>query len=204
MKYVLPGMGADQRMYGGAWRTLQDCRFLNWPPHRGEESINEVARRVVTAEGLRPGCVVIGSSFGGMVACEIANLIEVGGLVLVGSARNRGDLTGVLARLHPLVEVAPLTLIQRAVGLWPGEFAAMFKDAEASFLRAMCRAVFAWEGLRAGAAKPLMIHGRYDLLIPPPAGVDILLEGSHLIAMTHANECVEIIRRHLGQAAPGQ
>jgi len=33
-------------------------------------------------------------------------------------------------------------------------------------------------------------------VIPPPANVDLLLEGGHLLAMTHAAECVAFLGTH--------
>ena len=58
----------------------------------------------------------------------------------------------------------------------------------------MCRAIFTWPGLDTTRLRPLRIHGRRDRVIPPPATADLLLEGGHLIAMTHAAECVACLQ----------
>ena len=41
---------------------------------------------------------------------------------------------------------------------------------------------------------PLPIHGRYDRVISRPEKVQHYLDGGHLIAMTHAQECVTYLR----------
>jgi hypothetical protein len=41
----------------------------------------------------------------------------------------------------------------------------------------------------------IRIHGRNDLVILPPKRADLLLNGGHLIAMTHAKECVAFLEQ---------
>jgi hypothetical protein len=57
----------------------------------------------------------------------------------------------------------------------------------------MCAAIFEWEGLGEDVITPLRIHGRSDRVIPLPSHVDLVLDGGHLIAMTHAEECVRFL-----------
>ena len=58
-------------------------------------------------------------------------------------------------------------------------------------------AVLQWEGLPPTSTKIFRIHGRRDLVIPTPPIVDMLLDGGHLISMTHAAECTAFIRAKL-------
>ncbi len=194
MIHVLPGMGADQRMYPGPWRSLPDCNFIDWPDYGQERTINALARRVIATEHIQPGSVLIGSSLGGMVACEIANLISIERLVLIGSAKSKAEIGGLLRLLHPLVDLTPLSLIQKAAGQWPGVIAQMFKDRDPAFIRAMIKAIFIWDGLQPHGLKVFRIHGDRDPVIPAPPEVDHLLHGGHFVAMTHADECVELVR----------
>jgi hypothetical protein len=78
----------------------------------------------------------------------------------------------------------------------------MFATAEASFVRCMCKAIFQWEGLGCVPHRLVRIHGRRDLVIPPPVHVDLLLDdGGHLISMTHAARCAEFIEAHQSSQA---
>jgi pimeloyl-ACP methyl ester carboxylesterase len=193
MIYVLPGMGADERMYTGAWRTLTGCTFINWPANPPEESIAAIAARIVAENSICDGAVLVGSSLGGIVACEIAKIRRSKHLFLVGSAKNREEINGLLRLLHPIVDLAPLPFIQRVSGKLPSEVLAMFSTSSPRFVRNMCRAIFQWDGLRDEITPVSRIHGRHDLVIPPPDDVDELIEGGHLIAMTHPAECARFV-----------
>lgn len=190
---VLPGMGADNRMYSGPWRTLPNATFIDWPEHRGEKTIADVAGRVVDEFHIADGDVVIGSSLGGIVACEIARLRRLRTLVLIGSAVNKDEICSLLALLHPIADFAPLKFIQAAAGKVPSELTDMFRSAQPEFIRAMCRAIFDWNGFEGSSEKLIRIHGRYDRVIPLPPKVDLVIDGGHLIAMTHAPECVSYL-----------
>lgn len=181
-------------MYTGPWRELPRCTFLDWPVNLNAATIGEVAAKVIEFAGIPDGATLIGSSLGGIVACEMARLRRVERVVLIGSATKHEEISSVLRVLHPLIDLAPLTFVQRACGKLPGELCSMFSESDADFIRNMCRAIFSWDGLPLGATSVYRIHGRQDLVIPPPEDADVLLEGGHLIAMTHAVECVRAIR----------
>ena len=194
MIFLLPGMGADHRMYSApAWHTLPNSRFLDWPEHRGEDSIAAIADRVIAEAGINDGDTIIGSSLGGIVGCEIANRLRLHSLVLIGSAQSPSEISTLLALLHPLAALAPLDFIRLSAGKLPDELCEMFVDSQAGFIRAMCRAIFEWPGLDPLRIRPLCLHGRNDHVIPPPADADLLLDAGHLLAMTHAEECVAFL-----------
>ena len=144
------------------------------------------------------GDVVVGASLGGMVACEVADIVKLQNLVLVGGVCHPDEINGLLKLFHPLARLAPLEFIQRVSGKVPGELARMFVGVNAGFVRAMCFAVFDWDGLPEGLISPIRIHGEADLVVPLPERVDKALDGGHLISMTHARECVDwLIERKL-------
>ena len=203
MIHVLPGMAADHAMYPAAWQALPDSRFHDWPAHAGETSIAALAGRVAEEAGIRDGDVVIGTSLGGIVACELAKSRRLGGLFLVSSAIRKEEISGLLALLHPLAGLAPIEFIQRAAGKIPNELTATFSRSDAAFIRATCRAIFEWEGLDASRITPLRLHGQWDPVIPLPAGVQRVLNGGHLIARTHAQECVDYILSSLPSERTG-
>ncbi len=193
MIYVLPGMGADSNMFSGRWRELPDCTFLNWPAYGGESTITEMAESVISAAGIPDGAILVGASLGGIIACEIARLRTLRHLVLVGSATCPEEINAWLAALHPLSELAPVEWLRWSAGKIPGELSRMFSQSEPLFIRAACRAIFAWRGLDTSRISPHRIHGKNDHVIPLPAHVDRILDGGHLIAMTHPQECCEFI-----------
>ena len=197
MIHALPGMGADQRMYPDPWNSLPDFVPHDWIRHSGEKTLAEVARSMCEQRGICDGDLLVGSSLGGMVACEIAKIRKIPELYLVGSAVSREEVNPLLELLHPLAKVAPINWLQMSAAKFPSDLAQMFASGEPSFIRAMCEAVFDWNGLGQTETRVLRIHGQRDLVIAPPAKVDLLIDGGHLISMSHATDCVEFIRRNI-------
>jgi pimeloyl-ACP methyl ester carboxylesterase len=198
MIHAIPGMGADHRMFPSPWDTLPDFIAHDWPPHQDERTLSDVAARLCREYTIRDGDVVVGTSLGGMVACEIAKIRRLEGLYLVGSATRREEVNRWLAAIRPLANLAPIEWIRMTAGRMPSDLARMFSEAEPSFVRRMCQAIFDWEGCDANSVQCVRIHGRHDLVIPPPPQVDLLLDGGHLVAMTHAQACVDYVRSTSG------
>src|SRR5262245_6802379 len=195
MIHALPGIGADRRMFPAPWGSLPDFVALDWVRHSGEHSLAEVAGSMCEAFGIRDGDTLIGASLGGMVACEITKIRKISGLYLIGSAIGKHEVNQLLGALHPLVRIAPIDWVRFSAGKIPAELSQMFAEIEPSFVRAMCFAIFKWEGLGVHKTKVFRIHGKYDLVIPPPEQVDLLINGGHLISISHAKECMEFVRR---------
>ncbi|CAA6678578.1 MULTISPECIES: alpha/beta fold hydrolase [unclassified Lentimonas] len=140
---------------------------------------------------------MIGTSLGGIIACEIANQIDLERIVLIGSAQRKEEINSVLSALHPLIDLAPIAFIQMSSGKLPSDLTDMFSHSDPEFIRNMSKAIFSWAGLKSDVPV-LRIHGQKDLVIPhPPKGVNHTVDGGHLIVMTHALECIRLINRDL-------
>lgn len=194
MIHALPGMGADRRMFPVPWTSLPGFIAHDWPNSSGDRTIESIAGSVVDSFDINDGDVVIGASLGGIVACEIAKIRKLEALVLVGSATDPSEINQLLALLHPLAEIAPINWIRFSAGKIPTDLTQMFSNVDAAFIRNMCAAIFRWQGLRDAKVPLHRIHGRKDLVIPPPCHADLLLDGGHLISMTHASECSAFLK----------
>ncbi len=194
-------MGANRRMYPAEWKTVPGFVAHDWAAYRGETTLDQVAASMCETCGILDGDSLIGTSLGGMVACEIASLRRIPRLYLVSSAVRPDEVSALLTLLHPLARYTPLEWVKFSAGKIPAELAGMFADMEPQFIRAMCSAIFEWEGLRAEGTRVFRIHGRHDRVIPPPPSTDLLLDGGHLIAMTLAADCAGFVRAQ-EQAAP--
>ena len=99
MIHGFPGMGADSRMYPSPWNTLPDYIVHDWPCYERELSIADVARRMVDKYSIRDGDALVGTSLGGIVACEVAKLRKIETLFLIGSAKSKDDVNSFLSIL---------------------------------------------------------------------------------------------------------
>jgi pimeloyl-ACP methyl ester carboxylesterase len=200
---ILPGMGATAAMYNGLKHKLGfHVNFLNWPDYRGEKTYADVARRIIEDHAIGSEDVVGGSSLGGMVALEIARLMRVRAVVLLGSAVNRQEVQTLLTILSPLATAAPVTIIQALAGKHQNLVSTMFADSNPEFIRAMCSYLPSWTGYDGPMEKVFRLHGKKDHVIPcPTSGCEVIETAGHLLAITHAAETADFLQRVYGQLA---
>ena len=214
--YLIPGLGANAGCYPGPWRELPNSTILEWPEYHGSAFMPEVARFASTAWQLPQGAILIGSSFGGLMACEISKFLPLHAVILVCSTTSKEKFTNAL-RMRRLLRFVWLRFVQRTLSfampllekIWgraPTPLARavldsiqMFTTCQPGFYRNMFHAILTWEGLKVATTRLIVIHGRQDAIILPPAEADLLLEGGHLIPITHARECVNFILKWLEQ-----
>jgi pimeloyl-ACP methyl ester carboxylesterase len=190
----LPGMGATSEMYGPLWRRIEGAEFVDWPQYRGERSLSEIADRVIEEHDLSNECLPAGSSLGGMVALEIAARLQCEAVLLIGSAVHRREVSPFLIKAAPFASMTPVRLVQLLASSSTDPVSAMFQGADPAFLRAMCGALASWNP-PAFAGVVLRVHGSRDRVIPCPPEAAVISDGGHLIAVTHAAECLEALKK---------
>ena len=197
MNYFLPGMGATSEMYEGAWLKIPNCSFLDWPAYEGEKNLEQMADKVIATYGITSNDMIWGTSLGGMVACEITKVLEMEKVGLLGSAKHPNEIQALLRYFSSLAKITPISFVQRLAGKSDAKLLQMFKQSDADFIKNMSLAVFNWDGLDASKTDIIRIHGKKDHVIPLPQDAQHIIDGGHLIVMTHAEEIVEIITPHL-------
>jgi len=201
---LLPGLGADQRQFEPQRMAFPDLMVPPWIVPRRQESLVDYAARL--AETIVPSRPLIlgGSSFGGMVAYEMARHLRPEVVVLIGSCRSPQALRPMLRRLRPLV---PLVAVQAfALAQWMSPLAvrmfspftteqkqlcvAMFKDMDCGFMKWVCRAVLGWVPSGPPPVPVFQIHGQRDRVMPVrlAAADEVIPGGGHLINLTHARQ----------------
>ena len=215
---LFPGMGADSRMYKFLRAELHDSSACletpEWLPHRPTDKISTYAQRFVEEGMVRSSDVIGGSSFGGMVALELARQTTFRDLVLIGSCQSFDAVSGLLRAVSPLTALIPERLLgssslapsaapvfgaqgkeQRAL------FASMSAHTDTSFIRWACQELRGWRDKPAAKCPVAAIHGDIDLIIPPPrtGEAQILPGAGHLLAMSHPAE----LAKWLSQKVPG-
>jgi pimeloyl-ACP methyl ester carboxylesterase len=205
--YLIPGMGADKRLFQHFNLTNGKVHHLDWIPHGGSKNLAEyatlMAERITTEKN-----VVVGSSMGGMVTVEIAKIIQPKGAVLVSAPSGRHEFPQVLKnlnalRLHraltPKLVLRISTLADLFMGFKTDEQRAMFYDMlrgnGEDFLHFAISAVLEWKNTTPPGVPFIQILGTHDRLFKqhkiPNA---IMLEGSgHFTAFERGKEVSEII-----------
>lgn len=89
--YFLSGLGADESVFKALHLPGVERVYLNWIEPLPKESMEAYAQRMANRIA-EPNPIIIGLSFGGMMAMEIAKLITVKQLILVSSAKTAKEL----------------------------------------------------------------------------------------------------------------
>jgi esterase/lipase len=89
--YFISGLGADERIF--QYLNLEGIEpvFIQWLEPFSKEKIEDYAKRML-AFITTPNPIIVGLSFGGIIAVEIAQQIDYQQIILISSAKNKFDL----------------------------------------------------------------------------------------------------------------
>ena len=199
MWYLIPGLGADARVFRYL-RLAAPAQVLAWlPPQSPTEPLAHYAARL--AEAIPPGqaCWLAGVSFGGVLALEIGRLRPLARIVLISSLPNaqRLPVSLRLARATRLYRVAPFGLLARLPRLAQWFFGAnngtqyrllcqILRDTDPVFARWATTQLLEWQS--AGVPTAIRVHGTHDRLLPAgSAPVEHWVPGAgHFLIVSHA------------------
>ena len=210
---LFPGLGADCRQWEPQKLAFPGLMVPPWiPPLHGDTLPTYAARLAETVPCLKP-LVLGGSSFGGMLACEMARHLHARAVILVGSCRSPKSFNRGVRSLRPLLcriprwgirisrPLAPLA-VQTFRNLKP-EFrrlcVTMFQEADPGLVSWAIGAILRWQPTPLAGTPVFHIHGQRDRMIRASiAAPDFLLpDGGHLINLSHAAEVNDFIRNVL-------
>ncbi len=175
--FVFSGLGADKRVFNYLDFSKHNTTFINWVHPTHNESIENYAKRLtkqITSE--KP--ILIGLSFGGIIAVEVGKIIESKKIILIASAKSKNEipfyyrLAGFL-KLHKLI---PTKLMKKAnfMSFWffginskenKNLLAEILKDTDETFLKWAIDKIVNWKNTH--IHKNLKhIHGTADRILP--------------------------------------
>lgn len=208
---LLPGLGTDSRLFNGLRDMLGPIETPPWIPHRENESLHDYALRwaeCIERDG-RP-LILGGSSMGGLIAQEMADVLRPRAVVLIGSSR-RGPKPSLEQRaIHQMLRRLPAGafrlsgwIARTMVGRWDqvppdGQklFINMMRRTRPAFIRWAVPAIVQWAGPANPPPCPVHhIHGRHDGMIRIEQ-VDpdrVIEDGGHLLNLSHPREVAEFV-----------
>lgn len=89
--YILSGLGVDRRVFDKIDFGDLDVEFIDWITPLTNEPLEDYAKRI-SLKISTENPVLIGLSFGGMVAVEISKIIKTKKIILIASAKNKFEL----------------------------------------------------------------------------------------------------------------
>lgn len=204
---LIPGMGADHRLFDGIILPGNDVLRANWIPHRDDDNLSTYAARFAEHYGIGAADILIGVSMGGIIAGAIAQKVPPQRLILVSSCTDICQLSPLMAALSPIGPISPFEVARLLPrGLMPAHrklALAMFEDQDMDFIRWACGAVMGWTGVYR-LPGTVTIHGTVDRVFPirRQPQVDVTIQGGgHLMVMDRASEVAAAITACLPTAA---
>ena len=89
--FIFSGLGADQRVFQKLDFSGFDVTFVNWIIPFEKETIEHYAARLLDQiSGKNP--ILVGLSFGGIMAVEVAKQIETKKIILIASAKTKDEI----------------------------------------------------------------------------------------------------------------
>lgn len=210
--FAIPGLGVDGRIYRQLAHYFTDFKVIEWLIPFAQESLQSYAHRMAQAlKSYRGRKILIGTSFGGVVAQEIVQFEEVDALILLSTFK-KGD-----ARpwFFPLAERIPAYKLfkgkwrYRMLPYWAPIFGisdpeeqrllqSMFMDAPTEHRIWGAEKITAWKG------RPLNlpfvhIHGKEDKLFSASdiSNARFLPHTGHFMVVQKADEVAEEIQKFL-------
>lgn len=211
--YVFSGLGADKRVFQRIDFGNHEFVFIDWITIIDGENITSYAKRLAT-EIKSPKPILIGISFGGIIAQEIASLIEVDKLILLSTIENRDELPSMLKILASLkVDRLIPSRILKAHSFIADYFFGVdtranseilkniLKDTNPALLKWSLRQIALWAAPRKSKAiSKITIHGTHDKILPLnlEKEYNYMIEGAgHFLTLTHYLRINEILKHEL-------
>lgn len=208
--YCLSGLGADERIFKNLQIEGAKLIFLPWVPFDKYDEMSCYAQKMA-AQIPEENPTILGLSFGGMLATEIANLRPTKRVFLISSAKGKRELPEVNNTLKFLVKknLLPYGLFKQPNKLLYSQFganteeekkvlASIMEDTKSDFLSWAFKVILEWQN----ATVPdniIHIHGTEDKIIMP-AYVDAhywIKDGSHMMIYNKAADISAILEKHL-------
>jgi pimeloyl-ACP methyl ester carboxylesterase len=214
---MLPGLGADARLMQPQRAAFNNATTPDWIKPSPGESLPEYANRFAATIPINKDDILLGVSFGGMVALEIARQRPVRAIILIASCRHPRSIAPAVTRFASVGLRFPIPNAARRLAplaipvlgpMNPDHRKLLMDMAETTsmdFLRWGARAILGWAGVESVTCPTLHIHGRRDRVILCKAvRADAEVPGAgHVVNLTHAPEVNEAVRAFLDSLRTG-
>jgi len=207
--YLLSGLGADKRVFDFLDFSGYKVNYVDWVDPFDNESIESYAKRLlVQIRTNRP--IIIGVSFGGMVAVEIAKQIETDKVILISSAKTKFDIPAYFRIVGQvgLNKLIPARILKTVNGLTYWFFGtktkkenelltAIIKETDNRFLKWAVDKITNWRNTTL-ITNLIHIHGTHDKILPFKMADFKISNGGHLMIINKGEEISRLIHRILG------
>ncbi|MCG8577374.1 MAG: alpha/beta hydrolase [Flavobacteriales bacterium] len=206
--YCLSGLGVDHRAFQHLNLEGFEMVHIPWVKPLKGESLQSYSKRLFETVDLPQNYILIGVSFGGMVAQEFAKIQSPKQLFLISTIRNFHELPlkFKLAKVLNLHQLLPISILKSAnfytnylFGVHQKKHKRLLKeilkDTDPYFLRWALQAILHWKNNQ--QVSGYRIHGDRDRILKAISPNLLIKEGGHFMIVTKAKEVEQGIKRTL-------
>ncbi len=209
--YFISGLGADERVFGRLKLTGKPGITIRWLQPLEGETIQHYAQRLTGQMGTTEEIILIGVSFGGIIAQEISRLLPCKKVIIISSIKSQHELSRFmrLVRITRLNRLFPAPVL-KVTGLLFGPYffnartpedkqllISYIRNTDPLYLRWSIDRLLQWEST---AGPPdLHIHGTADRIFPFSyiKSAAAVKGGGHFMTLDRANEVSDLINQLL-------
>lgn len=205
--YFISGLGADKRIFSDLDLSYCKPQFVEWITPKIKEPLQQYARRLrQTIPEKNP--LIIGMSFGGMLAAEMARSDLGVRSIIISSNKSSKEFPAYLriGKYLPLYKWLPFSFLKKSHRLYSKFFGVKGKeqkklfrqildDADPQFITWAIWSILRWESEET-SANIIHIHGTSDILLPlrfvKPDYV--IKKGTHVMTMNQHEEVSALLK----------
>ena len=206
--YFISGLGADSRSFKFLNLSFCDPQFIQWILPSGDDTIPSYAKKLLTSIN-DENPTIVGVSFGGMLATEIAKVYPSAKVIIISSCKTYFEIPGYLRfwRYVPIYKFHSNRIKNSA-----GQFVLnilgakgieqrkvqqeILKDTDPLFVKWAIHAILTWKNTVI-PNNVIHIHGSADKLLPSRyVHADYTInKGEHVMIMDRPNELSELLKK---------
>ena len=208
--YIFSGLGADKRVFQKMDFSEYNATFVESILPNKTENIENYAKKL-SEQIKHKKPILIGLSFGGIIATEIAKIIETEKIILIASAKTKSEIPNYFRiagklKLHKLLP-PKLMKMPNIFSFWffgtenrneKKILAEILNDTDENFLKWAIDKIVNWKN-EIEHKNLIHIHGTSDRILPISfVNCQIKVEnGGHFMTLNKAKELDEIVKKEI-------
>ncbi|MFZ4799726.1 MAG: alpha/beta hydrolase [Bacteroidia bacterium] len=208
--YIFSGLGADERIFQNLDFSTNNVTHIKWIEPSKNELIEDYAFRI-TKQINEKNPILLGVSFGGIIATEVAKHISCSKIVIISSVKTRWEVPfyfrwAVALKLHLLI---PTNFLKHAnfISYWlfgvknqneKDLLKNILADTNDIFLKWALGKIGKWKNIIIHS-NLIHIHGDNDRILPISFSKPNyqIKGGGHFMTLNNASEITEILKKEI-------
>lgn len=210
--YAVPGLATNEGIFAGIKLYNHQLIVLKWPSLKREYSMKEYAMCFVEQINTNEPFMILGLSFGGMIAVELGKILQPEKVILISSAKTRRGLSWPIRffKFFPVHLLIPDRIFRsfsfraRLLLGFSADYmkilAPMVKEMPENYFKYAIHYIVNWNN-KDVPENTILIHGNADKLIwhNKKFADHTIQKGSHAMVITKASELNKILNEILNQ-----